>query len=175
MNDSKRIEENYKKIAILLSELSTCARVQVGALLVKEGRIVCTGWNGVPSGERHCNEIFKEDLEKYNESLDYITKHPEAIVDSNNIHMKTYESFREKHHKFAVENELHSEQNLIAYCAKEGISMEGATLYITVSPCSQCAKLLVSARIKEVKYINKYDGDSGLDFLIRNGINCIQI
>ena len=145
---STKYLSTYKGILESVERSSTCGRLQVGALIVKDGRVISMGWNGVPSGQDHCNEHFT------NRGWD-VSK----------------EFMSEEHHKFATKNEIHAEQNAVAYAAKSGISTDGAELYITYSPCRDCAKLVVAAGIKEVYFTNEYDRDyEGVEFLKRNNI-----
>ena len=138
----------YKGILESVEQSSTCGRLQVGALIVKDGRVISMGWNGVPSGQDHCKEHFK------NKGWDV-----------------NVEWMKEEHHKYATRNEIHAEQNAIAYAAKSGISTYGAEMYITYSPCRDCAKLVVAAGIEEVYFTNEYDRDcEGVEFLKRNNI-----
>ena len=136
----------FKKIVIETSSLSTCVSKQVGAILIRDGRIIAIGYNGTPKNKKHCNEVF----------------------DRNNFD-------REKHHIWSTMNELHAEQNLISFCAKNGIRTEGTDLFVTVSPCIHCAKLIIASGIKNVYYIEEYDKESGLKLLLENDVNCIKI
>ncbi|MFW6283341.1 MAG: deoxycytidylate deaminase [Minisyncoccales bacterium] len=142
----KKQKINYfKDIVKRVSMESTCTRVSVGAILVRDQRIIATGWNGVPAEDIHCKDFFKD----------------KSI---------------ELHAKFSEENELHAEQNLLAFCAKNGIMTNDSILFLTISPCIHCAKLLVSSGIKEVYYIEEYDRDQrGIDFLIDHCIVCKKI
>ena len=143
----------YKGILESVERSSTCGRLQVGALIVKDGRVISMGWNGVPSGQDHCKEHFK------NKGWDV-----------------NVEWMKEEHHKYATRNEIHAEQNAIAYAAKSGISTDGAEMYITYSPCRDCAKLVVAAGIKEVYFTNEYDRDTeGVEFLKRNNIEVDKV
>lgn len=158
MSKDKLFSDIVKRVA----EESTCCRVQVGALLVKDNRIIATGWNGVPAGKKHCKEIFKT---KYKSYVNAVKEGAGAV-----------HPFNEEHYKFSIENELHAEQNLIAFCAKNGIKTDGTTLYVTVSPCIHCAKMILSAGILEVRYLEEYDRENiGISFLIENGISVIYI
>jgi dCMP deaminase len=142
----------FHDIVKRLAEESTCARMKVGALLVSEdARMIATGWNGTAPGKIHCEYVFK------NTDLGH-------------------ENFLKSHHEFSTQEELHAEQNLIAYCAKSGISTKDKILYLTITPCIHCAKLILASGIKCVVYINVYDRDeSGLEFLINNGIETYHI
>lgn len=128
---------DYLRIAGIMGEHSTCTRCKVGAIIVKDGRIISTGYNGTPSGIKQCNEIFT----------------PDKIKDP---------SFYTTHHKFAEQYEVHGEQNAIAYCSRNEVSAVGSTMYATLAPCSQCAKLIVAAGIKRVVYAEDYDREKSL-------------
>lgn len=145
--DNMRKDYLFLDIAKRVAEESTCTRVKVGGVLVKDRRIVSTGWNGVPSGQRHCCEVFNE----------------QDIVKEN---------FSDIHREFSEKNEIHCEANIIGIAAKNGIATEGCILYLTVSPCSQCAKLIIASGIREVIYIEEYDRDTnGLELLKKAGVS----
>jgi len=135
-----KLAEYFKKVTIETGKLSTCVSVQVGAVLVKDKRIVSIGYNGVAPKARHCIDIFGASFD------------------------------RDEHHEWSKYNELHAEQNLISFCSKYGIETDGTTLYVTTSPCIDCAKIICAAGIKEVFYIKQYDKESGLPFLRDNDI-----
>lgn len=136
----------FTKMSKEVSKLSTCVSFQVGCLLTKDISIVAMAYNGVASEKKHCNQIF--DPKNFN---------------------------REKHHEWSMYNELHAEQNLISFCAKHGICTQGCNLFVTLSPCIHCAKMIYSAGIKAVYYIEKYDMEDGLDFLKKNKVKCIKV
>lgn len=125
-------------MAVLASYSSTCQRRKVGALLVLEGRIISSGFNGSLPGETHCN--------------------PEEC-NANSPCLKT----------------VHAEQNIIAFCAKHGLSTNGATLYVTLSPCKECAKIILQAGIKEVLYYESYRDHSGIETLRSHGVKVDHI
>lgn len=130
---------------------STCARVKVASIIVKNGRIVSTGWNGVLSKHKHCVEVFQgKDM--------------------------TEEKVKAEHKVFSEMNEVHAEQNSISSAAKNGISTEGCDLIVSISPCTACAKLIIASGIKNVYYVEKYDRETyGLDLLTNSGIKVEQI
>lgn len=149
-------------MADLVAEQSTCCRLHVGAVLVKDSRVISIGFNGTASGQVHCEDYFRELYQK-----DYKDKFPsyEEFTASR--------TFYDLHGKFSIDNELHAEQNAISFAAKNGISTEGGTIYVTWSPCVHCAKVIVSAGIKKVFFKNLYDrSQEGICFLQRNGIEC---
>jgi len=145
----------YKKILEAFAEQSTCIRVKVAAIIVRNGRIISTGWNGVPSGQDHCEHVFNF--------------HPA-------LETGDHEEFLKVHYKFAEKNEIHAEQNAISYAARNGIMTSGADIYTSISPCTNCAKLICASGIKKVFYVKEYDRDKeGIFFLKSNNIVCEEL
>lgn len=142
----------FMKIAELFAEHSTCQRLSVGAVIVKDKRVISCGYNGVPKGMKHCNETFTKE---------YVCT-PEGRI---------------KHHDFSSKYELHAEQNCIAYALKSGAVIDDTcTIYITTEPCMDCAKLIVASGIKNVVFKDIYERSSeGRDFLKSAGINVKQV
>lgn len=144
-------EEAFVQITNIVALRSSCARIQVGAILVKENRIISMGYNGVPKGQEHCCDHFKD--------MDQTTK-----------------EFYDEHGKFSIKQEIHAEENIFSFSARNGIATEGAIMYVSYTPCPSCAKLILQCGIKEVYYINPYDRDmSGKEFLVNNGVKCEQV
>jgi dCMP deaminase len=143
--------KTFLKIALLISEHSKCARLKVASLIVKDNRILSTGLNGTPPGIENCQDHFKE-------------------------HDKTSKQFYNDHHIFSEREEIHSEINAILFAAKNGVKINDTILYITISPCMNCAKAILAAGIKEVYFIEKYDRNSeGFKYLLEKGIKIQQI
>lgn len=136
----------FLRMAELVSTMSTCARVSVGAVLVRDRRVISTGYNGVPSGDQHCQEYFRD-------------CHGPAPFD--------------EHAMFSQKRELHAEMNAILFAARHGVSVEGTTLYTTISPCDNCAKAILAAGITRVVYAKEYDrGMDGIQFLTAHDVSC---
>jgi dCMP deaminase len=135
------------EIAVLVSKRSTCRRRHVGALLVKDKRILATGYNGAPSGLRHCLDIgcLREDLD----------------IPSGERH--------------ELCRGLHAEQNVIIQAAYHGVCIKGATLYCTNLPCSICTKMIINAGIVEILYLDGYADTMTKDMLEEAGIRVIKI
>ena len=127
----KKYDVTYLKMAQEWGNLSYCERRKVGALIVKNNRIISDGYNGTPSGF----ENFCEDEDGYT--------------------------------KWYV---LHAEANAITKVASSTQSCDGATLYITLSPCKQCSKLIYQAKIKRLVYAVQYKDTSGIEFLKKAGV-----
>lgn len=155
----------FIRMAELVAEQSTCCRLHVGAILVKDSRVVSIGFNGTPSGQEHCEDHFDHLFQQ-----DFQDKYPDyaAFVSSKD--------FYDTHGKWSIENELHAEQNAILFAAKNGISTNGSTLYVTMSPCIHCAKVIVTSGIQRVFFKELYDrSQEGIVFLGKNGIECRQL
>jgi dCMP deaminase len=125
----------FMKIAVLASKQSHCRSFKVAAVAVKKGHILYTGINGTPPGFINCD--------------DNILLCPD--------HFATHEEWREAHHNFSLKYEIHSEQSLLGGASKEGISLDGAIVYQTLSPCQDCLKLMIISGIKEIVYLYDYD------------------
>jgi len=130
-------DEYFLEVAGLVSKRATCLRRQVGAVLVKDKKILSTGYNGAPSGLEHCFEIgcLRKKLN----------------IPSGQRH--------------ELCRGLHAEQNVILQAALHGISTKGSTLYITNQPCLICAKMLINAGIKEIVILDGYPDSLARDFL----------
>lgn len=152
--ERKSIDCVMMETALQFAERSTCARVKLGAVIAVDNHIVSTGYNGNAPGQEHCEdhftEIFRETRDNYSPSLTY-------------SEWKRTNEFREKHHAWAIRNELHAEANAIIYSARRGISIEGGTIYTVFSPCIFCTKAIIQAGLKRVVYHELYDRPEGLD------------
>ncbi len=127
----ENISEVYIEMAHIYAQLSYAKRRKVGAILVKDNRIVSTGYNGTPTGmDNEC------------ETPENITK-PEVV---------------------------HAEINAILFAARNGQSTDGCTLYLTLSPCVECAKAIIQSGIKRVIYSETYRCTDGLKLLFENHI-----
>ena len=148
---SNKYLQFYREVLQSATKMSTCRRLQVGAIIVKDGRVKSSGWNGTMPGQPHCCEKFPEDT-------------------------LNADTFFDEHGRFSAENEGHAEMSAIAYAAREGVATNGCDMAVTHTPCAACAKVIILAGIKRIYYIQKYDRDtSGFDLLQRCGIECIQL
>lgn len=130
-------DKYFMALAYLVSERSTCLRRKVGAVLVRDKRILATGYNGAPSGLLHCENTGCL-REQYN-------------LPSGERH--------------ELCRGLHAEQNVLLQAAYYGISVKDSSLYVTVSPCCICAKMIINAGIKEVIYVHLYPDQMATEFL----------
>lgn len=127
----------FLEIALLVAKRSTCLRRKVGALVVKDRRILATGYNGTPSGIRHCAQTgcLRDKL-----------KIPSG----------------ERHE---LCRGLHAEQNVLLQASLHGVSLKDSVLYVTNQPCLICAKMIINAGIKEVVMADHYPDPMALEFL----------
>lgn len=135
-------DEYFIAIAHLVATRSTCIRRQVGAVLVKEKRILATGYNGAPTGIAHCTE----------ETCLRNVKN----IPSGQMH--------------ELCRGLHAEQNVIIQAALYGVSTKGSTLYCTHKPCILCVKMLINAGIVRIVYENPYPDPLAEALLAEAGI-----
>ncbi len=140
-------ERYFLEIAKLVSSRSTCIRRKVGAVAVKDKRILATGYNGPPSGLKHCEEVgcLREKLG----------------IPSGQRH--------------EICRGLHAEQNAIIQAALHGISLKGAEIYCTTFPCIICSKMLINAGIKRIYYVEGYPDDLSQDMLNEAGVEIIKV
>jgi len=181
--------------ARIWSEMSYCKRRKVGAVLSIDNRILATGYNGTINGTENncednvviCTKCSAElDLSEF-ETSSYVNMFKEnGEADLVKEYRKAckcgeYNIVTDKGNGIEglslVTNDftVHAEQNVIAFCAKEGISTEGATLYVTTSPCKQCSKLIAQSGISRVVYFEKYKDTSGIDMLKKLNIEVVGV
>lgn len=144
------LDKTFLEIATTISKLSNCIVYQVGAIIVQNQRIISTGYNGTATKCPNCDELFSKN--KYD---------------------------RQKHHTFSTKNEIHAEMNAVLSAAKYGTSLEGATIYCTLQPCSQCLKNICATGIKRVVYIHDYEyslyDEATFEMLKNSGIELKKI
>ena len=159
------INEVYMNIAAEIGKLSYAERKQVGAILVKDGSIISTGYNGTPHGfDNNCEETKI----KYYDNPDVA-----EILQDQGWHLSTEPPFDAR--KQVTKREvLHAESNAISKVAKSTHSSEGSVLYVTLSPCYECAKLIIQSGIKRVVYKEQYRMVDGIQLLLKAGIPCVQ-
>ena len=138
--------EYFMSITQMVAKRSTCLRRQVGAVLVKEKRILATGYNGAPAGLRHCEELgcLRQD-----------TSVPSGM-------------------RHELCRGLHAEQNAIIQAAFHGIAIVDSTLYCTNKPCVICSKMLINAGIKSIYYQEGYDDPLADEMLKEAGIEIMR-
>ena len=159
----------YIDVLNSLKSYSTCSRLQVAAILVKDSRILSSGYNGVAKGAMECNKIFTRNPDG---SFNFNERIPGQKI---KVRQLSYEQYRKVHHEFADKFEIHAEMNCLGFALRNNTDITGAQLFLTTSPCLNCCKLILTSGIKEVYYLEKYDDTSGVEYLRQNGITCEQI
>jgi dCMP deaminase len=127
-------KEFYKEMVKLYQRRSTCLRLQVGAIIVRDGRVISGGYNGAPSGMPHCTS---------------------DICGPDRPCTRT----------------IHAEANAIAFAAKYGIATEDCGMWVTDSPCLDCAKLIINAGISSVVFLRAYRDTSSIPLLQEAKVN----
>ena len=163
-NSKRDLDSLYKDILIKMRQKSHCESYKVSAIASCEGRIVATGINGTLSKSINCDDYFK---------AMYITKNLKISYEE----WKKTNEWKELHHEWSVIHEVHAEQNMIGICCKNGYSTKDLTVYISLQPCIDCAKILVACGIKEVVYLDIYprSKQASIDYLNSNGVIVRQI
>jgi dCMP deaminase len=130
-------DEYFTDLAALVAKRTTCMRRSIGAVLVKDKKILATGYNGAPSGVRHCSVTgcLRERLR----------------IPSGQRH--------------ELCRGLHAEQNVLLQAALHGISTRDSILYVTNQPCIICAKMIINAGIREIIIAEGYPDEMAMDFL----------
>ncbi len=139
-------DDYFMDIVDIVKNRSTCLRRHVGAIIVKDTRILATGYNGAPAGCRHCVDIgcLRE----------------ERGIPSGERH--------------ELCRALHAEQNAIVQAAQHGVSIDGGTIYVTAQPCVICSKLIIIAGIKRVVYSGEYPDELSKQLLNEANVELVQ-
>ncbi|NNM94414.1 MAG: dCMP deaminase family protein [Bacteroidia bacterium] len=138
-------DDIYMDLAVTLAKRSHCVKMQVGAVLAKDTRIISLGYNGPPPGTHNCDEEW------------------------GNVGCP-------RDSKGGCSLAIHAEQNAILYAAKNKASIDGGTMYVTLSPCLACARIIYTAGIRRLFYLDSYAdykgiaSDEGIDFLKKFGV-----
>ena len=141
----KKFIKTYMDVAESFAKLSSAVRLQVGAIVIKDDRIISIGYNGMPTGwDNCCEDIIRSDEVGFQ-----VTKTKAEV--------------------------LHAETNAIAKLAKSSESGLGATMFVTHAPCIDCAKLVYQSGIDTVYYKNDYRSTQGLDFLTKSNVNLVKV
>ncbi|QLJ52649.1 MAG: CMP/dCMP deaminase zinc-binding [Candidatus Fermentimicrarchaeum limneticum] len=140
-------DEYFMKICDVVAERSTCKRHNFGAVIVRDKRLLATGYNGAPSGLPHCLEIG-------------------CLRDELGIPSGT---------KHEICRGVHAEQNAIIQCALHGVSSKDATMYVNGIPCKICAKIIINSGIKRVVYGGDYADKEAFELFKQAGVQMDQL
>lgn len=136
------LDSYFLEIASVVAKRSTCKRHSIGAVVVRDKRILTTGYNGAPSGLKDCLSLG-------------------CLRDQQKI---------PSGERTEICRAVHAEENAIIQGALHGVSLEGATIYCTHSPCRRCAKMLVNSKIERLVYLNNYNDGIFEDLFKEAGI-----
>lgn len=140
-------DEYFMEIVEIVKTRSTCLRRQVGAIIVKDKRILASGYNGAPVGCRHCEEVgcIREQLK----------------IPSGQRH--------------ELCRAIHAEQNAIVQAAYSGTSVKGGVMYITHQPCVMCAKMIINAGISKIIFKGEYPDELAMKLLEEAGVEVVKV
>lgn len=159
----------YSIMAQEVAKMSHARRLQVGAVIVKNDRVISMGYNGMPAGwENDCEDrVWDSGAGGWLDPEEFDAKYP-------------YEGWHEKAQRnvrYGLKTKpevLHAESNAIAKLAKSNDSGDGADIFVTHAPCMECAKLIFQSGIGRVYYSQDYRDDSGIKFLKQSGVEVIK-
>ena len=158
----------YMDVARRFAELSHARRLHVGAIVVKEDRIISIGYNGMPAGWD--NDCEYTELMPVNDSTARLDDYPLLGTFWINGHSV------DRRYRLRTKPEvLHAETNAIAKLAKSNDSGDGADIFVTHSPCVECAKLIYQSGIRRLYFGQNYRDDSGIKFLQKSGVEVIKV
>lgn len=144
-------EEMLMGVAQVIAQRGTCSRLQVGAVFSRDGRIISTGYNGVPSGLPHCNHDCNCPAADWN-NTDHLSDCPAVAP---------------------CEDAEHAERNGIAFAARHGLALEGSELHCTHAPCAPCARSIINAGITKVTFETPYRLTQGVELLVAAGLTVV--
>lgn len=139
-------DEYFMEMVEVVKKRSTCLRRQVGAIIVKDKRIVSTGYNGAPKDCKHCEEVG-------------------CLRNELNI------PSGERHELCRA---IHAEQNAIVQAAANGTSIKGGTLYVTTQPCILCSKMIINAGIEKIVFKGDYPDELSLKMLKESKVRVVK-
>lgn len=134
-------DATFMQIAYIVAQKSKCVSHKVGSLIVVDGRIISTGYNGTPTGSCNCDDHAKT----------------QNWLNGELYPPRLNQKFRMEHSEWSKKHEIHAEINSILWAARNGTSILGGTMYVTISPCTECAKAIAQSGIKRLVYCKAYD------------------
>jgi len=140
-------DDYFMAITCEVSNRSTCLRRHTGAVLVRDKRILATGYNGAPRGLAHCAEVG-------------CLREQKGIASG---------------HRHELCRGIHAEQNAVIQAALHGVAIEGASIYSTHQPCVLCAKILINAGVTEIVFMEPYPDELSEEMLREAGVKVRQL
>lgn len=176
-HDMKRMtrDEMLMGIAMIVAGRGTCSRLQVGAVISREGRTLTLGYNGAPAGLPHCDHFMDD------QPIGYVLPDQDLPLSSEwrnepgRIMMipngAQFTTARDPGCQVAE----HAERNAIAFAAKHGVQLDRSELHVTHAPCLACARTVINAGIERVVFAIPYRKTEGVELLARAGLEVLQI
>lgn len=146
MNRNDQWDELFAGFASDVSKMSRAVRLKVGAVAVRDCRVIAIGFNGTPKGEDNCCEdkVYYDNHDPYH--------NPNDFPESEELNPSRNDGMVKRYKLVTKSNVVHAEDNLIQFAKEHSIDLNGCTLYITHSPCYQCTKKILDNGFKEVVY-----------------------
>jgi len=154
------LRDIFMNLAFMLSFKSTCRRGNAGCVIVKDGRIVSVGYNGVPSKATEC--IEREECRQQGSMVKFSLNIWEPQRD---VEIQSDGCF----------DSLHAETNAFGFCLRNGIDTSDCVVFLTMSPCKSCAQLMVAAGVKRIYYSDFSRTMDGLAYLKTYGVEAVQL
>jgi dCMP deaminase len=154
------IDQVLMAVAYNFEDRSTCDRNHVGAVISRQGRIIGTGYNGAPAGMEHC--VHAVTISGSGQGWSKPRVSPVPVLNTAGLDR-------------GCRTAIHAEANAIAYSARHGVSIEGATIYTTLSPCYACSQIMIAAGLVRVVYDRSYRDPAGIDLLRRAGLQVDKV
>lgn len=150
-------ETMFMDMARTVACRGTCLRKQVGAVMVRNNRVVSLGYNGAPPGLPHCTDVG---------CGGGVSRIEDSELNDGRTNYMTYPN--------GCTRAIHAEMNAVAFAARQGARTDDAVMYCTCATCANCAALLVSSGIKRFVYLEPYRLTAGIDLLTEAGIEVMQ-
>jgi dCMP deaminase len=171
-NMKNKYDATFMRDAVNWSNESYALRKQVGAIIVRDNRPISNGYNGtVPDQPNECEHVVPVcencggvDFEDVELELS------DTLLTNVTVCKECRRAKTDKTKLVTNDNVIHAEMNAIAFASKHGIKLDGATLYVTLSPCTNCANMIHAVGIKRVVYLNDYKDLEGVSKLRRYGV-----
>lgn len=159
--------QTFMAVAAQISQLGTCDRKRVGAVFIRDGRCISWGFNGAPEGLPHCEDNNHGWLPEWEDAAAHYQNEkgedPHEAMDSADQSVENWIK------DIGCKNATHAEANALAFAARSGISTDKSTLFVTVSPCGACARLLIASGVKTIYYLEEYRDTAGLELIREAG------
>lgn len=178
--------EMLMQMAEVVSQRGTCSRLQVGAVVSRDGRIIAMGYNGSPKGLPHCvHESYTTGVGRpapawFDKLMQADTFGEDEVPSGTTFHWDGHTTTRViglpgQQPTSGCTQAVHAEQNAISFAAKHGLELNRGDMHVTHAPCEACARSIINAGINTVYFMTPYRLTSGVELLHRAGLNVIDM